>query len=783
VKKTILLFLMIFLCFAAEKSFGQQKQTVSGYVKDAASGEELIGANILVEELKTGGISNIYGFYSLTLPKGNYTITASYLGYNAVSQKIISDGNVKMDFSLEKTDNELQQVEVRGERIDKNVTSTETGTEKLSILQIKKIPSLMGETDIIKSIQLLPGIQSAGEGSSGFHVRGGGVDQNLILLDDATVYNSSHLFGFFSVFNQDAVKDVKIFKGGIPAQYGGRLASLLDIRLKEGNMKHFEATGGIGILSSRLTVEGPIIKDKMSFIVSARRTYFDLFFPFLKNDAIKQAKIFFYDLSAKINYKIDDKNRIFLSTYDGNDVMKFSQFFQTNYGNKTATLRYNHLFSASLFSNTTFIYSDFNYGIGVPTGSQAFNWISDIIDYSVKNDFTKYFSTGNTVNFGFGLTQHTFKPGNMKPLDNSFFTPHISPDNHALDYFVYADQKITITHQLSAEYGLRVSVFQNSGKSTFYTFNKSNPQEYTPIDTIHYNGGIINTYWEPEPRANLVFKIDSSSSVKASYNRMTQYLQLATNSNAPTPYDFWFPSSKNIKPQKGDQVSLGYFRNFSDNLYETSFEVYYKKMYNVIDFRDHANIYLNDLLEGEVRSGNAYSYGAEVMIKKQTGKFTGWLSYTYSRTFRKIPEINNGNQYMAPYDCPNNISVVLSYDINPKINVSLNWVYSTGAPRTMPIARVEYQGLIVPVYSDRNAVRIPDYHRADVSITYQFGHGSLKSKRYSSNLNFSIYNVYNRHNTYSIIFQQNKDNPNTIDPQKMYLFPLFPALTYNFEFK
>ncbi len=783
-KKTLIVFLWIFLIINAEKSSAQHKYTLSGYIKDETTGEALIGANIVVEELKAGSVSNIYGYYSITLPEGNYTIVGSYIGYAPVRQTTALNSDQKFDFSLNPENNQIDEITVSGEKKDKNVTTNQMSNVKLPIARIQKIPALMGEVDIIKTIQLLPGIKSAGEGSSGFHVRGGGVDQNLILLDDATVYNSSHLFGFFSVFNQDALKDVQIFKGGIPAQYGGRLSSLLDIRMKEGNSKHFAAVGGIGILSSRLTLESPIIKDKMSFIASGRRTYFDLFFPLMKNETVKNAKVYFYDLNAKINYTIDDKNRIFVSGYFGNDIMKFSKDFMTSYGNKTLTVRYNHLFSAKLFSNFTAIYSDFNYGLGVPEGSQSFMWTSNIVDYSLKNDYTLYFGTNNLLNFGASAIYHTFKPGNIEAGSESFYNDYIMPLNYAGEYAIYADNELNIGNKISVRYGLRFSAFQNIGKSTFYTFDKSNPAEYTIVDTLKYTGGVINTYSGLEPRLNIRFTIDEASSLKANYNRTMQYLQLATNSNAPTPYDFWFPSSKNIKPQKADQVAVGYFRNFLDNAFEASFEIYYKKMYNVIDFRDHASLFLNRFLEGEVRAGNSDSYGAEFMLKKQEGKFTGWISYTYSKTMRTIPEINSGKTYQAPHNRPHDISIVLSYDLTKRLNISANWVYSTGSPRTMPTGRYEYEGMIVPVYSDRNSVRLPDYHRGDISVTYNFKSKTKigGEKRYQSSINVSIYNVYNRHNAYSINFIQDEENPNVSYAEKTYLFPLFPSITYNFKF-
>jgi hypothetical protein len=761
-----------------------QKNTLSGYIKDAENGEELIGASVYIDELKNGTVSNLYGFYSLTLPKGKYHLTVSFLGYETQKHEIQLNENIEQSFSLSPQSQNIAEIDVTGERIDKNVTGVEMSVIELPIATIKSIPALMGEVDIIKSLLLLPGIQSSGEGSSGFHVRGGGVDQNLILTDDATVYNSSHLFGFFSVFNYDAVKDVKIYKGGIPAKYGGRLSSLLDIKMKEGNSKEFTAKGGIGLISSRLTIESPIIKDKASFLLSGRRTYFDLFFPFFEGKPIADAKVYFYDLNAKINYTLNSKNRVFLSAYLGDDIMRFSKDFKTTYGNKTLSFRYNHLFSARIFSNFTLIYSNFNYGLGVPEGEMAFQWISNIIDYSLKNDYTWFINTNNSLNWGFGVTHHTFSPGVITALSEKSFVNNMEmPKNFALDNYVFIDNEIKLGNW-NFKYGLRYSIFQNYGKSTFYEFNKSNSAEYKVTDTLQFDGGIIKTHAGFEPRINVRWQINSSTSIKANYNRTLQFLHLATNSQAPTPYDFWFPSSLNIEPQNADQVALGIFKNFRQNIYEASVEIYYKKMRNVIDFRDHASLFLNQFLEGEVRVGNSFSYGLEFFVKKDVGKLTGWISYTYSKTRRLIPEINKGMEYPATYDTPHDVSAVAMYKLSKRIGLSANWVYSTGAPRTFPTGRLQYQGMVVPVYSDRNSVRIPDYHRLDFSIDYDLKdvRKSGKKKKIESSFNLSIYNVYNRHNAYSITFVQDANNPQVTYAEKLYLFPLLPTFSYNFKF-
>jgi len=766
----------------------QSKCTLNGVIRDNATGEELIGATIYITGLKTGTVSNLYGFYSLTLPREKYSITYSFMGYESQTIEVdLKDANEKkQDIHLATTSRTLSEIQVIGEKKNTNVAKVEMSTNQLSIKTIQKIPALMGEIDVLKTIQLLPGVQSSGEGSSGFYVRGGNVDQNLILLDDATVYNAAHLGGLFSVFNQDAVKDIKLYKGGIPAEYGGRLSSLLDIRMKEGNMKKLTVTGGVGIISSRLTIESPLFKEKSSFIVSGRRTYADVFFPLLRDTTIKKSKAYFYDLNAKVNLVINDNNRIFLSGYFGDDVMDFAKQFKMRYGNGTFTFRYNHLFSKKLFSNITLIYSKFDYSMGTPESAVSFDWNSNIIDQTFRNDYNWYANPNNTVKFGYSITYHTFKPGYVKKNnENSIFNDMSLPDNYAMEYNVFASNEQKIGDKLTLQYGLRWSAFQNMGKGIFYVYDRANADKYTVVDSLKYKSKeLFNLEQNFEPRINLVYKINESLSLKASYNRTSQYIHLATNTMSATPLDVWFPSTPNVKPQKADEGAIGLFKDFFNNALETSVEVYYKKMYNVIDFRDHAQLFINKYFEGELRIGDGYSYGAEFFVKKQEGNFTGWISYTWSKTMRTIPEINNGNEFAAPYDKPHNLSIVASYDITPRLNISTNWIYSTGAPRTVPVGRYNYQGMIVPIYSDRNSVRIPDYHRMDLSVTLE-GKKYKKDgtlKKYQGSWNFSIYNVYNRHNAYSIVFKQNDTNPEITEAQKLYLFKTFPSITYNFKF-
>ena len=625
---------------------------------------------------------------------------------------------------------------------------------------------------------MLPGVQSVSEGSSGFSVRGGAPDQNLILLDDAPVYNASHLLGFFSVFNNDAIKDVKLYKGDIPANFGGRLSSVLDINMKEGNNKEYEVDGGIGLISSRLTIEGPIVKDKASFIVSGRRTYADLFLGLSSNKALHNNKLYFYDFNAKVNWEINENNHIYLSGYFGRDVFSNS-FAGFKWGNETGTFRWNHLFTKKIFANFTFLYSDYLYNLGTPTGStNSFVWNSDLQDFGVKGDISYYPNTNNTIKVGISVTQHSFNPGKANGIGSqSYFQDYVVPGTQAIESAIYASNEEKLGNHLTLDYGLRFSMFQSVGPTTLYHFNSN----YVATDsTIYKSWTFYNTYSGFEPRFGAVYVLNELSSIKASYTRTLQYLQLAQNSTAGTPLDFWFPASPNVKPQVADQVATGYFRNFRKNTIETSVEVYYKWMNDVIDFKDHAVLLLNKQLEGELRIGKAWSYGAEFLVRLNERKMSGWVSYTYSRTFRQIPTINNGAYYPAPYDKPHNISVVYNYQLTKRLGISANWVYATGTAVTFPTGRAIIGGKVIPIYSDRNAYRYPDYHRMDLSVDY-----SCKDKpgrKFKWDLNFSVYNVYDRHNTWTINFVQDNIDPNTTYAEKTYLFGIIPSVTLNFHF-
>ncbi|MFH1120096.1 MAG: TonB-dependent receptor [Bacteroidota bacterium] len=757
---------------------GGKRFTISGNIRDKQTGEELIGATIYIKEIKTGTTTNVYGFYSVSLIPGSYTISFSYIGYASVEKSIELKENLKFDVELQTREQQLREVVITGEKPDENIRKPEMSVVRMDIKTINRIPALMGEVDIIKAIQMLPGVQSTAEGSSGFSVRGGGPDQNLILLDEAIVYNASHLLGFFSVFNNDAIKDVILYKGDIPASSGGRLSSLLDIRMKDGNQKTLSGAGGIGTISSRLTIEGPIANDRTSFLVAGRRTYVDVFLPFAKNKEIRDNILYFYDFNAKINHRIDDRNRIFVSGYFGRDVFS-NDFARMSLGNQTGTLRWNHLFSQKLFSNFTLIHSMYDYRLGTPEGNaNSFIWTSKMQNQSGKADFTWYADPNNTIRYGASMIVHTFDPGHAKGTGNeSLFTEFSLEHNYALEYGVYLSNEQRITEKLMVKYGVRFSAFQNIGPGTVYNYDP----EYSVIDSVVYGKRkIFQTYKALEPRFGINYLLSNKASVKASYSRTVQYIHLAQNSTAGTPLDLWFPSSPNVKPQKADQFAIGYFRNLKENTLETSAEVYYKSMHDVIDFKDNAELLLNPQLEGELRTGRGWSYGLELMVRKNTGKLNGWVSYTLSATRRKIEGINDGRSYRAPYEKPHNISVVLNYEFSERSILSTNWVYATGAPVTFPTGRAVIGNVIVPIYSDRNAYRLPDYHRLDISYTLKGK--TRENRKWQGEWNFSVYNAYGRKNAWAINFEQDPDNPNQTYAEKTYLFSIIPAITYNFRF-
>jgi hypothetical protein len=780
----ILLPLLLILCVTmlhparGDGETNALKYTISGYLKDANNGEMLIGATVYIENVKTGTSANAYGFYSLRLPAGQYTILYSYIGYQSQKKTFDLKSDISVNIELIPEQKTIGEVVIKAEKVDANVKKAEMSVAKLDMITIKKIPALMGEVDLIKVIQMLPGVVPTSEGTSGFSVRGGGNDQNLVILDEATVYNASHLMGFFSVFNNDAIRDVKLYKGDIPANYGGRLSSVLDVRMKEGNNKRISLTGGIGLISSRLTVEGPIGNEKTSFLISGRRSYADLFFKASKDTGLQNSKMYFYDLNLKLNHELNKNNRFYLSAYLGRDKFGQKGLSDFSFGNQTITLRWNHLFSNQLFSNLSAIRAKYDYALMSDGAGAKYVWNSGLLDYTLKLDFNYFANPNNEIKFGAATIYHDIKPYDawMENEGSRITVPYSK--NYELEYALYITNQQKIGGHLTLKYGLRYSIFQNLGKTTVYTYNSG----YEVSDTLYYNSGeIYHTYQGFEPRFGLNYVLNERSSVKASYSRTIQYMQLASNSNGGMPLDVWFPASPNIKPQKADQFSVGYFRNLNDNNIETSVEVFYKKMYDVIDFKDHAELLMNPRMEGEIRTGNAQAYGTEFLVRKNEGKITGWVSYTLSKATRKIPGINDGKTYNSPYDKPHTLNVVLNYQASRRSQFAVSWVYATGSPMTSPVGSFEYGNSVNKIYADRNGYRMRDYHRLDLSYTLA---GKEKTGRaWQGEWNFSVYNAYGRHNDWVINFTPDKNDPSKVVATRWYLpFVFFPSVTYNFKF-
>ncbi|CAI8872388.1 TonB-dependent receptor [Chryseobacterium sp. IT-36CA2] len=762
------------LCFST-LAMAQQTYSVSGTVKDKKNGELLLGVSVKVSEDPTiNVVANEYGFYSLSLPEGNYTIIISNPGYKDFEQQIKVDQNIKLDLPLlpaEADTKSIDEVVITGIKKDKNLTSAQMGAETLSIKNIEKLPVLFGEKDVMKTIQLLPGIKSNGEGSSGFSVRGGATDQNLILLDEAPVYNASHLLGFFSTFNSDALKDASIIKGNSPAQYGGRLSSVLDVKMKDGNNKDYNVNGGIGLISSRLSVEGPIQKEKSSFIVSGRRTYADLFLK--TNKDYKDNKLYFYDLNLKANFQINENNRIYLSGYFGRDVLGLGDTFNTDWGNTTATLRWNSIISSKLFSNTSFIYSNYDYKISLKNDDTVFDLNSKIRDWNLKQDFTWFAGNKHSVRFGLQSIYHTLTPSSASGTTVSSFArnPRYSWENA-----VYINDDYKATEKLTINYGLRLSMFSVLGGDTFNTYENGVLTDSRFLE----KGKFGKTYTNLEPRISANYRINEVSSVKGGYSRNTQNLHLLSNSNSGNPTDQWIGSSYTVKPEIADQISLGYSRNFNNNNYELNAEIYYKDMKNQIDFKNGAQIGFDTGadVESELLFGKGRAYGLELIAKKKSGKLTGWISYTLSKTERKINGINNNEWYNARMDKTHDLSIVATYQLNPKWSFSGLFVYSTGNAVTFPTGKYELNGQTIFQYSNRNADRMPAYHRMDLSATYE----PSSNKRFRGSWTFGIYNLYGRENAYTINFEDNPDRPGTTRAMQTSLFRWVPNITYNFKF-
>ena len=792
--KNLFLFILVLCATWALPVFGQKtiKHTVSGNVTDAKNGEELIGASVVAESLKMGVLTNAYGFYSLNLPAGKYTIMVTYIGYAPIVKEVdLTTGDAKLNIELSEEKRELKEVVINSDKPNaNNVEQNKMSVVKMEMKEVKKIPILLGEVDIIKAIQLLPGIQAAGDGNTLMIVRGGNVDHNLVQLDEAVVYNPSHVVGFFSVFNGDAIKDFEIYKGGIPSNYGGRLASVLDVRMKDGNSKNYAVTGGIGLLSSRLTVEGPITKNKSSFMISGRRSYFDLFFPL--SSELKDVTAYFGDINAKINFTLSDKDKLFISGYAGRDNFGTGSLFGLGWGNQTATIRWNHIFNSRLFSNTSLIYSRYNYNFDLNVSPNLnFRRTNFIKDYTLKQDFNFFANPKNTFKFGFMATHHTFSPGEIKPITSeSIILADKLNEKHALDYAIYGSHAIKINSRLTAEYGIRVSVFQNIGSGTELLYANDKPNyldnnyisRSASIGSKQYNSGqVFNTSAGFEPRFNTTYLLNSSSSIKASYNRMFQYMHLIQPTNASTGQEFWTPTDRYIKPQIADQVAAGYFKNLRENTIELSAEVYYKWMWNTVELIDNADVQFTEAIESEVTSGIGRAYGIELLARKQRGTTTGWISYTLSKSERKAEGVNNNEWYNFRFDRRHYVTFVLSQELSKRISISANFIYATGDTYTPAVSYFEIEGKQEVEYGKRNSARIPAYHRMDMSLTLGRKIKPDKVYKNESSWVFSVYNVYGRKNTYSIDFQYNQETGKN-EAVKTYLFTFVPSVTYNFKF-
>jgi len=799
-KKIAVLFLFFSITFysfsqaTGVSELAKQKFTLSGTITDENSNETLIGVNISIPELKTGVTTNEYGFYSLTLPKGIYKFQITYLGYRSIEETVNLSQNIKNNFRLIGSETVLQEVVIIDNSNKATIRKPEMSVNKLSISTIKKMPVVLGEVDIIKALLLLPGVSNAGEGASGFNVRGGGADQNLILLDEATIFNSSHVFGFFSVFNPDAIKDLKLYKGGIPARYGGRASSVLDIYQKDGNSKSFHVNGGIGLITSRILAEGPIVKDKGSFLVGGRGSYAHLFLKLSEEQ--KNNAAYFYDLNTKLSYKLNPNNNIYLSGYFGRDVFSLNKSFTNTYGNATLNLRWNHLFSEKLFSNLSLIYSDYYYGLYLDF--VGFKWDSGIKNYNIKYDFKSYISDKFKLNYGVNGIYYNFNPGTIKPSnENSGINFDQLDKKYALETALYINAEQEISKKISLSYGLRYSMFYRLGESTVNLYADNNPvtfnsdmqiyEQAKPIGTKYLDKNkVIKTYNNLEPRFSAGYQLNENQSIKASYNKMVQYLQLISNTSSPTPLDVWTPSDTYIKPQIADQVALGYFRNFKENMYSLEVETYYKEVQNRLDYIDGANLIANDAIEQIILNGQLRSYGLEIMLRKNEGKLNGWISYTLSKSEQQTPGrtpqesgINNGNWYNSVYDKLHNLAVTGSYDLNKKWAFGSNFVLQSGQPITYPNGQYQYLGITIPSYGLRNENRLPTYHHLDISTTLTPRKNDTRN--WKAEWVFSIYNIYNRKNAASINFRQNEDTGNN-EAVKTSIFGIVPAVSYNFKF-
>ena len=768
---SIVFFLIVSSCF------GQKKFTLSGTITDAATGEQLIGATIRIKELpQTGTITNSYGFYSVVAPEGDYTIIFTYTGYQLVQQKVSLHQDQKVNLAL-LVNGALKEVVISADRPNNdNIVSPQMGVEKLNMAQVNQVPVLLGEKDILKTISLFPGVKSAGEGNTGFYVRGGGADQNLILLDEATVYNASHFFGFFSTFNSDAIKDVSLYKGGMPAEYGGRLSSVLDIKMNEGNNKDYTVQGGLGLISSRIKVEGPIVQNKGSFMVSARRTYIDFFLRASSDSTIRGSSIYFYDLNAKVNYHFDEKNAIYLSGYFGKDVLALKNTFGTDWGNSTGTIRFNHLFNSRLFSNTSLVFSNYNYVISSFLSNADFKATSQITDLNLKEDLSYSMGDNHTLKFGFNVLHHDIAPGDITASGTSSFNNLATEKRYGFENALYVSDEWKASDKFTLLYGLRLSGLYLLGPGTFKTYDANGN---TQTSTTYGSGQLVKSFFTLEPRLSTSYALDDQTSFKLSYNRNTQNIHLLSNSTSNTPSDLYVMSSNNVKPEIADQVSTGWFKNWADNTWEFSTEIYYKWLQNQIDYKDGAQLLVNQDVESQLVYGSGRAYGIEFFLKKKYGRFNGWIGYTLSRTEDKFAAINNGNYFPATQDRTHDISVVGIYQLNKRWSFSSDFIYGTGNAVTFPTGKYNIGGLTTFSYSERNGYRMPSTNRLDIGATLE----GKQHKKYHSSWTFGIYNVYAHRNPYIINFQDSKTVPNTTEAQEISIFATrIPSVTWNFKF-
>ncbi len=787
IAKTFFVLIFFSLLLSAQERF-----TLSGTITDSDSNETLIGVNIIVPKIQSGTMTNEYGFYSITLPEGSYEIQISYLGYKTISETIILNKDITKNFKLLESAESLDEVVIKEDVEKLNIKKPQMSVNALSINTIKQMPVVLGEVDVIKSITLLPGVTNAGEGSSGFNVRGGAADQNLILLDEATIFNSSHLFGFFSVFNPDAIKDIKLYKGGIPAKYGGRVSSVLDIYQKEGNSSEFHMNGGVGLISSRLLAEGPIKKDKGSFLIGGRSSYAHLFLPLFDLDNIA----YFYDLNTKLSYKFNQNNSIYLSGYFGRDVFELANSFANTYGNTVLNFRWNHLFSDKIFSNLSLIYSDYYYGLELTF--VEFDWESGIRNFNLKYDFKHYINNNFKLEYGLNSIYYKFNPGEINPTtETSGINPFKLIDKYAFENALYLDAEHKLNNKLSVSYGARFSTFHRLGQDELNVYENDNPVIYNedigiyekaePIGTETFKrSDVIESFSNIEPRVSIAYQLTDNSSVKASYNRMNQYLHLLSNTSSPTPLDVWTPSGKYVKPQMLDQVALGYFKSFEDNLFSLEVETFYKKIKNRIDYIDGADLIANNAIEQVILNGEARAYGLEILLRKNEGKLKGWLAYTLSKSEQKTPGrtavesgINNGDWYNTAFDKTHDVSLTANYELNKKWTFSSNFLFQTGQPATFPNGQYAYNGIVIPSYESRNSSRLPSYHRLDIAVNYNPKPES--EKEFKGEWVFGIYNIYNRRNAASISFRENRIT-GTNEAVRLAIFGIVPSVSYNFKF-